>query len=133
MHMLYTFPSFLAYFLSSIAMLAAALYVYKLVTPYDEIKLIREGNTAAAVSYAGTAIGLVIAMSSVIIHSTGWLDKIVWCAISVGVQLAMWELLNFVFGNLQKKISTEECMANAVMLGGGSVAIGVLQAACLVY
>ena len=131
--MLSTLPNFLMYFLSSMAMLALALYAYKLVTPYDEIKLIRERNTAAAISYLGTAVGMVIAMSSVIIHSTGWMDKLVWCAISLGVQLGMWELLNFVFGNLQKKIASDECMANAVMLGGGSMAIGILQAACLVY
>lgn len=131
--MLSTLPSFLMYFLSSTVMLGIALYTYKRVTPYDEIQLIRDGNTAAAVSYAGTAIGMVIAMSSVIIHSTGWMDKIVWAAISLGVQIGMWELLNFVFGNLQKKIATDECMANAVMLGAGSAAIGILQAACLVY
>lgn len=128
-----TLPNFLMYFLSSSIMLAAALYVYKLVTPYDEIKLIRDGNTAAAISYAGTAIGMVIAMSSVIIHSSDWLDKVVWCTISLAIQLGMWALLNFVFGNLQKKIAANECMANATMLAGGSVAIGILQAACLVY
>ena len=133
MQLLYTLPSFIAYLLSSMAMLAVALYIYKLVTPYNEIKLIRAGNTAAAVSYAGTAIGMVIAMASVIIHSTGWMDKVVWCAISLVVQLAVWALLNFVFGNLQRKISTDECMANAVMLGSGSMAMGILQAACLVY
>lgn len=131
--MLSTFPSFVMYFMASMFMLAMALYIYKLVTPYDEIKLIRDGNTSAAVSYAGTALGMVIAMSSVIIHSTDWLDKVVWCSIGLFVQLAVWVLINEVFGHLQRKIATDGCMASAVMLGGGSLAIGILQAACLVY
>ncbi len=131
--MLYTLPNFLAYFLSSVAMLGIALYIYKLVTPYDELALIRKRNKAAAVSYIGTAAGMAIAMSSVIINSTGWLDKVVWCAISLGVQLLVWEMVNWILGNLQKAIAEDECMAYAIMLGGSSLVIGAIQAACLVY
>jgi putative membrane protein len=131
--MLYTLPNFAAYFGSSILMLAIAMWVYKLITPYDELALIRKRNKAAAVSYIGTAMGMVIAMGSVIINSTGWVDKVVWCAISLGVQLLVWEAVNYVLGNLQKAIAEDECMAYAIMLGGASVTVGVLQAACLVY
>jgi len=131
--MLYTLPNFAAYFGSSLLMLGLAMWIYKLVTPYDELALIRKRNKAAAVSYVGTMCGMVIAMSSVIINSTGWLDKVVWCAIGLGVQLVVWEVVNFVLGNLQKAIAEEECMAYAIMLGGSSLIVGLLQAACLVY
>lgn len=133
MQMLYTFPNFAAYFLSSIAMLSVALWIYKLVTPYDEIGLIRAGNTAAAISYIGTVIGMVIAMASVIVNSTGWMDKVVWCVIGLAVQLGMWVVINRILGDLQRKIVDDACMSAAVALCGSSIAIGILQAACLVY
>lgn len=131
--MLYTLPNFLIYFSSSLALLGLALYIYKLVTPYNEIKLIREGNSAAAVSYIGTAMGMVVSMGSVIIHSASWLDMIVWSSICLVVQLFVWEAINWILGNLQKGIAEDECMAHGTILGGGSLAIGILQAACLVY
>ena len=117
----------------SAVVLVLALVIYKIITPYDEIKLIRDGNVAAAISYVGTALGMVVAMSSVIIHSTSWMDKVVWCAIALVVQLLVWAAINFLLGHLQRSIAEERCNAAAVMLGGGSLAIGVLQAACLVY
>jgi len=131
--MLYTLPNFAMYFSSSIALLAVALAIYKCITPYNELALIRDGNTAAAVSYMGTTLGMVVAMASVIIHSAGWLDMIVWCAISLVVQLIFWEAINWLLGNLQHRIAQDASMAHGTMLGGGSAIVGILQAACLVY
>lgn len=126
-----TFGSFLLYMASSIFMLTSAIYIYTKITPYNEIKLIREGNTAAAVAFAGTILGMVVAMSSVIIHSTGWLDKIAWCSISLVVQLLVWGAVNLIFKNLQTSIDQDRCMADAVMLATFSLAAGILQAACV--
>jgi putative membrane protein len=133
MTILSTFPSFLAYFTSSFVMLATALYIYKLITPYDEIALIRAGNVAAAVGYAGTVLGMTITMSSVVVNSTGWLDKIVWCAIGLAFQLGMWAVMNRVLGNLHQRIAADGCMASAVMMFATSVGVGILQYACLTY
>ena len=126
-----TFGSFLLYMASSIFMLTSAIYIYTKITPYNEIKLIREGNTAAAVAFAGTILGMVVAMSSVIVHSTGWLDKIAWCSISLVVQLLVWGAVNLIFKNLQTSIDQDRCMADAVMLATFSLAAGILQAACV--
>jgi putative membrane protein len=131
--LLATLPNFLLYFGSSLVMIVISLYIYIRITPYDEIQLIREGNTAAALSFAGTLLGMTVAMASVIIYSTGWLDKVIWCAVALGMQLLMWEIMNWVFGNLQRSIAVDRCMADAIMLGTSSLAVGILQAACFTY
>jgi len=131
--MLFTLPMFGMYFGSSLLMLIAALFVYIKITPYNELTLIRAGNTSASVSLSGTILGMVIPMASVIAHSVGFLDMLMWCAISLVVQLLMWELVNWIFGNLQKKISVDNCTASAIMLAVTSVAVGILQAACVVW
>ncbi len=65
------FPVLMLHASVTVAMLVAAVYVYIKITPYDDIKLIRDGNTAAAVSLAGAIIGLALplafSISSIII------------------------------------------------------------------
>lgn len=131
--MLYTLPNFLMYFSMSLMLISLALTIYKWITPYNELELIRSGNSAAAVSYMGTCLGMVIAMGSVIVHSAGMLDMLVWSAISLAIQLGAWWVINRIMGNLQKGIAQDACMSHGTMLGGGSLALGMLQAACLVY
>lgn len=131
--MLVTLPLFGMYFGSSLVMLMIALFVYIRITPYNELALIRAGNTSASVSLGGTTLGMVIAMASVIIHSVGFVDMLVWCGVTLVVQLMMWEIVNWIFGNLQKKISVDNCIASAIMLAASSMAVGILQAACVVW
>ena len=56
-HFLATLPNFLAYLGAAAVLLAAFVAIYLFVTPYDEIKLIRENNIAAAVSLSGAVLG----------------------------------------------------------------------------
>ena len=43
-------PAFAGYFATAIGLLAVFVLLYVFVTPYNEMALIREGNTAAAIS-----------------------------------------------------------------------------------
>jgi len=131
--MLSTFPAFLQYMVSSALLLIIALAIYLKATPYNEIKSIKEGNIAAAIAFAGTILGMSIAMSSVIFHSTTWLDKIVWVSISLIVQLAIWFGINLCFKNLQHSIDVDKSVSHAILLASISTAAGIIQAACLSY
>src|SRR5690348_6795229 len=62
-------PYFLAYFAASILLLAAFLGAYTLITPLHEWTLIRQGNTAAALSLAGATLGFTLPLASAIVHS----------------------------------------------------------------
>ncbi|MDX1656950.1 MAG: DUF350 domain-containing protein [Candidatus Competibacteraceae bacterium] len=50
-------PLFLVYLLVAFALLWLFKAAYLRVTPYPEIELIRQGNTAAAVSLGGSMLG----------------------------------------------------------------------------
>ena len=67
--MLSMLPAFLAYFAVAVALIAVFLLVYVNVTPYDEIALIRQGNTAAAISLGGAMLGFAMPVANVIAHS----------------------------------------------------------------
>lgn len=125
--------NFSLYFGSSLALLGVALTTYVKITPYDEIKLIRDGNVAASLSFLGTVLGMVIALSSVITHSVSIMDMLSWGSMSLFIQLVIWSAVNAIFGNLKKAIAEDQDIAHGIILGGASFAVGSIEAACLVY
>lgn len=129
--MLATLPNFLMYFISAIVIYTVAISLYVKITPYNEIALIKSGNTASAVSFAGTMLGFSIVFYNVIVYSHSILEILIWGSIGLVIQLAAWATVNYVFGNLNKAIVEERCMADAVMLGCSSVVVGIIQAACM--
>ena len=60
-------PYFAAFFGVSLLLLTVCLALYVLITPYPEVKLIREGNAAAAASLGGAIIGFALPLASVVV------------------------------------------------------------------
>jgi len=125
-----TLPAFLAYFIGALALTAAFLWVYMKVTPWDELRLIGAGNHAAAISLAGAVIGFVMPLASVIAHSAGWLDMIVWGLIALLVQVLVYVVARIVVPGLALGIETGK-VPLATGLATGSLAVGLLNAACI--
>ena len=71
----------------TVALIAAFLLVYLNVTPYGEITLIRQGNTAAAISLSGALIGFAMPVANVIAHSDTLIDLAAWGAVAALVQI----------------------------------------------
>jgi len=76
------FDDFLLYFGLSIGFLAAFLYIYMLVTPYNELQLIRSGNAAAAWSVGFAMLGFSLPLASAVIHSVNPWDMTRCCRCS---------------------------------------------------
>jgi putative membrane protein len=123
-------PAFLLYFALALVLVAAFLVIYMWVTPYDELTLIRGGDTAAAISLSGALIGFVLPLASAIAHSVSWLDMIIWGAIALVVQLAVFFIVSRVVPQLSKAIS-DGGTAQATLLAAASVGIGIVNAACM--
>ena len=60
------FDDFLIYFAVALLLFVAFTFVYVIVTPYNEIALIREGNTAAAISLSGAMLGFALPLASTV-------------------------------------------------------------------
>jgi len=125
-------PSFLAYFGTALALTALFLLLYTLVTPVAEWTEIRKGNAAAAVSLSGALLGFVLALNSVITHSGGLLDMVVWGAIALLAQLAAFLVVRLLKPDLVGRIG-DGSMSHAIFLGAVSVAVGLLNAASMTY
>ena len=123
---------FLIYLGLALALLAVFVWVYDRITPYRELELIRNGNTAAAIAYAGAIIGLALPLASTVAHSVNPVDMVIWGVLALAVQVLVYFLVRRLVPQLNDSIS-ENKAAPAVLLAAISVAVGILNAACLTY
>ncbi|HET9553444.1 MAG TPA: DUF350 domain-containing protein [Anaeromyxobacteraceae bacterium] len=127
-----TLPSFLAFLAVSSAVLAAFVAIYVQVTPYREVALIREGNVAAAVSLSGTLIGFALPVANVIRNTRSLADLAIWAVVACLVQLGAYLAARFTLPHLARDIP-EGKVAPALFLAALSVAVGLLNAACMEF
>jgi len=123
---------FSLYFLVSIALLVCFKFVYALVTPHDEWKLVKEdNNTAAAIAFSGAIVGFALALASAAEYSEGLLDYAVWGAVGLVAQLIAFALIRFIFiAKVSERIEGGE-ISTGTMVASLSIAIGLLNGACM--
>jgi putative membrane protein len=123
------FPVFLAHAGVTVIILIAAAALYVLLTPHKEITLIREGNTAAALSLAGVLLGLAIPLSASLKASTNVIEIGLWGAVTVVVQLLVFRLVDMILRGLPKRIQEGEVSAAALLVGAKLATAIVIAAA----
>jgi putative membrane protein len=111
------FPVTLLHVAVTVLILIAAAAVYILLTPHKEITLIREGNTAAAVSFGGVLVGLAMPLAVSMKASTNLIEIGLWGVATVVVQLLIFRLVDLVLHGLPKRIQDGEMSAAAFMVG----------------
>ena len=110
-------PTALAHFGTTIAILLAGMGIYILVTPYSEIKLIREGNLAAAISFAGAMIGLAIPLAAAMSSSVNPVDILLWGVLALLIMLTIYWLADHLLKGIPQKVEQGDCAAATVMAG----------------
>jgi putative membrane protein len=129
-HTLSTFPNFVAYFAVGGVLTALFVLLYANLTPQREIALIRSGNVAAAIGLSSAIVGFVIPLASVIAHSAGLVDLVVWGIVALVVQLGGFLVTRIVLPHLPETIAAGN-VANGILLAGVSLSLGILNAACM--
>jgi len=126
--------SFALYFFVSIVLLFIFKFAYTFVTPHDEWKLVKEDkNTAAAIGFGGAMIGFALALASAVSNSHNLVDFAVWGLVAIIAQCLAFALLRFTFmPKIVERIDNNEVSAG-VMLASMSIAVGLLNAACMTY
>lgn len=123
---------FCKYFLAALGFVVVFCQVYCWITPYNELKLVREGNVAPAISFGGALIGFVLPLFSAITHSVGFFDMLIWAVIAMVVQLTVFSIVRLFFKDLVRGIESNHTAA-ATLLAFFSTAIGLLNAASMTY
>jgi len=124
--------NFLIYFGAALGAEIIFFVIYTMITPHREVKLIKEGNVAAAISMAGAAIGFTLPLASVIINSVSLVDMVVWSAVALVVQVVVFAVASLLFRGLSRRIEAGN-VAAGVAAATASLALGIVNAASMSY
>ena len=113
----------------TLAMLVLGTALYALLTPHKEIKLIREGNAAAALSLGGVMVGLAIPLATSLSASVSPLEIVLWGATTIFVQLLVFRVTDMLLKGLPERISEGEVAAAALLVGAKLATALILAAA----
>ena len=126
------FDDFLIYFSVALLLLVAFTLVYVKVTPYDEIALIRAGNTAAAISLSGALLGFALPLASTVANAVNLIDLVLFALLATVVQLVVFVFSRMLMPGLTASIEGGD-IAKATFLAAVSISVGMLNAAALVF
>lgn len=124
-------PVFAGFFATAVALLAGFLLLYVLVTPYNELTLIRNGNEAAAISLAGVIIGFALPIAVSVAVSHNLYAMIGWGVVAGIVQLLAYVVARLALPQINHNIPQGK-VASGVFLASLSVGVGILNAGCII-
>lgn len=125
-----TLPAFGLYFVTAIALLAVFMTIYALITPYDEITLIRNGNVAASISLGGALIGIAMPVANAIVSSHNIYLMLGWGLIACIIQLFVFLVARVALPHITQDIPADK-LAAGIFLAALSIGVGIINAACL--
>ena len=120
----------LVYFgVASVAVVVFAA-IYVTVTPHHELRLIRQGNTAAAVSLGGAIVGYTVPLAKAVAQSESIAEMLLWSGVALVAQLAAYGVARLVLPQVSSHVD-EGKTASGILLAAVAVAVGMLNAAAM--
>ena len=126
------FDEFLIYAGLSVVFIYAYMISYLWITPYNELKLIKDGKVAAALSLAGSVLGFTFPLAAAVKNSVHPWDMMLWGVIAAIVQLFVYVAIRYTLLNVVRRIPDGQ-VATGIVLATISVSAGMLNAACMTY
>ena len=123
------FPLTLLHVAVALVILVAGAALYAVATPHREIQLIRQGNTAAALSFGGVLVAIALPLAFALAASTSVLEIALWGATTIVVQLALFWLVDLLLRGLPQRIKQGEVAAAALLVGAKLAVAAILAAA----
>jgi putative membrane protein len=108
-------------------------YIYQAITPQDERKLIREGNVAAALPFAGAIIGFALPVASALSQTESMVEFAAWATLAGVIQIVAFLVVRaLVVKDVHARIERGE-VATGIYLAAVAVAVGLINAASMTY
>ena len=123
-------PVLVGQFAVTLALLGLGIACYMLLTPFDERRLVREGNVAAAIVVAGTLIALALPLAATLASSILTLDILLWGLVALVIQLLTFLAATALIRGLRGMIESGN-VAAAIVLIGIQLAVALLNAGAM--
>ncbi len=104
--------------------------IYTWATPFDEMKLVRQGNLAAALTLGGAMIGFSMTVASGLLHTDALTSFVGWSAAAAVIQLFTYVLVTRLLHMSKEHIESNN-IAFGVLLASISISVGAVSAGAL--
>lgn len=123
-------PVLILQFAVTLALLGLGASCYIAMTPFNERRLIAEGNVAAGIVLAGTLVALAIPLAATLANSLVTLDILLWGVVALVIQLLTFLLAATLARGLRQMIEGGN-VAAACALIGVQIAVALLNAGAM--
>jgi putative membrane protein len=116
----------------TVLLLLVGVVFYGFFSPHKDIEHIREGNTAAALSYGSVVLGLAIPLAAQMAPSTSPVDIIIYGVAAISIQLLVFRLVIdiLLLRGLPQRVQEGDIGA-AVVLAAAKLSTALIFAAAL--
>jgi len=122
------FPVTLLHAGVSLIILVLGCAAYGFLSPIKEVLLIREGSTAATISFAGALLGLAIPLAVSLTASASIIEIALWGVSLIVVQLLVYRVIDLLLTGIPARVREGETVA-AVLLASSRVGAALILAA----
>jgi putative membrane protein len=123
-------PVLAGQFAATLALLGIGMACYIAVTPFNEWRLVQQGNVAAGIVVAGTLIALAMPLAATLATSVLVLDIVLWGLVALVIQLAAFVAATALLRGLRGMIEAGN-IAAALVLVGIQIAVALLNAGAM--
>lgn len=124
------FPVVVLHLVVANLVLAAGVWAYVTITPYNELALIRAGNNAAGIALAGALVGLALPVASALRSALHVYDIVIWGGAALLLQLTAYGIFHVVLRGAPDAIAAGRT-GEALQLAATHLAVGLLTAAAI--
>jgi putative membrane protein len=124
-------PIFMLHGGTAVLMLIVGAFIYSKITPWNELDLIMEGNTAAAVSFSGAILGIAIPLAAALSSSISIWEIVVWGSVAIILQITVFLILDLVLPNLSEQIKANK-IAAGIFIASNKIALALMNAAAVI-
>jgi putative membrane protein len=123
-------PFLVLHVIVAVAILIIGIVVYIWITPWEDWRLVREGNTAAAIAMGGMMLGLGIPLASCLKASVNVWDILIWGLVTLVLQVVTFKVMDLLMRGLARRIEDGQVSA-AIVLAAAKLSVAAIIAAAV--
>jgi len=124
-------PFLISHLFITLCLLFLGITSYIFLTPIKELKLIKDGNISASISFSGALLGIGIPLASSLSVSNSILEIIIWGLTAIVLQLLCFKVTDTFLKDLSKRIEDNQ-LATSILLFSIKISVSLINSAAII-
>ncbi len=124
-------PFLISHLFITLCLLFIGITSYIFLTPIKELKLIKDGNISASISFSGVLLGIGIPLASSLSVSNSILEIIIWGLTAIVLQLLCFKVTDTFLKDLSKRIEDDQ-LATSILLFSIKISVSLINSAAII-